>query len=129
VIELCVVLRIRDRMLNATFNNISVLLVEETGVAQWKPPTCRMSLINCTTQCCIEYTSPLSGFDLTTLVVIGTDCTGSCKSNFRMITTTTTPLSYYVGWQIKWCVRSVIEKKYYIYFFSITLRTNGWHLW
>jgi hypothetical protein len=28
-----------------------------------------------------------------TLVVIGTDCTGSCKSNYLTITTTTVPLS------------------------------------
>jgi hypothetical protein len=28
-------------------------------------------------------------FELTTLVVIGTDCTGSCKSNYQMITTMT----------------------------------------
>ena len=38
--------------------------------------------------CCIEYTSPWTGFELTTLVVIGTDCTGSCKSNYHTITTT-----------------------------------------
>jgi hypothetical protein len=29
------------------------------------------------------------GFELATLVVIGTDCTGSCKSNHHTITTTT----------------------------------------
>jgi hypothetical protein len=38
-----------------------------------------------------EYTSPWTGFRLTTLVVMGTDCTGSCKSNYHTITTTTTP--------------------------------------
>jgi hypothetical protein len=27
-----------------------------------------------------------AGFKLTTLVVIGTDCTGNCKSNYHMIT-------------------------------------------
>ena len=32
------------------------------------------------------------GFELTTLVVIGTDCTGSCISNYHMITTTSVPL-------------------------------------
>jgi hypothetical protein len=32
-----------------------------------------------------------SGFELTTLVVIGTDGTGSCKSNYHTITTTTAP--------------------------------------
>ena len=31
------------------------------------------------------------GFKLTTLVVIGTDCTGSCKSNNHTITTMTVP--------------------------------------
>ena len=30
-------------------------------------------------------------FKLTTWVVIGTDCTGSCKSNYHTFTTTTTP--------------------------------------
>ena len=32
------------------------------------------------------------GFELTSLVVIGTDCIGSCKSNYHTITTTPTPL-------------------------------------
>jgi hypothetical protein len=30
-----------------------------------------------------------AGFELTALVVIDTDCTGSCKSNYHTITTTT----------------------------------------
>jgi hypothetical protein len=33
------------------------------------------------------YTSPWSRFQLTTLVVICTDCIGSCKSNYHTITT------------------------------------------
>jgi hypothetical protein len=40
------------------------------------------------TLCCIEYTSPWTGFKLITLVVIGSDCTGSWKSNYHTITTT-----------------------------------------
>ena len=36
------------------------------------------------------YTSLLARFELTTLVVIGTDCISSCKSNDHTITTTTT---------------------------------------
>ena len=55
-----------------------------------KPPTCRKSLANFIT-CYIEYTSPWTGFELTTLMMIGTDCTCSCKSNYHTITTTTTP--------------------------------------
>jgi len=54
-----------------------------------KPPSCCKSLTYFITLCCIEYTSPWTGFELTTLVVIGTDCTGSCRSNFHTITTTT----------------------------------------
>ena len=35
------------------------------------------------------------GFELTTLVVIGTDCIGSCDSNYHTITTTTAPKMVY----------------------------------
>ena len=37
-----------------------------------------------------------AGFELTTLVVIGTDCISSCKFNYHTITTTTAPLKMYV---------------------------------
>jgi len=37
------------------------------------------------------YISPWTGFEITTLVVIGTDCTGSCKSNIHTIMTTVAP--------------------------------------
>jgi hypothetical protein len=37
------------------------------------------------------YTSPWSRFELTTSVVIGTDCIGSCKSNYHMITAMMAP--------------------------------------
>ena len=37
------------------------------------------------------YTSPWSRFELTTTVVIGSDCIGSCKSNNHTITATTAP--------------------------------------
>ena len=46
---------------------------------QRKPLTCRKSRINIIAQCCIEYTSPWVGFELTALVIIGTDCIGSCN--------------------------------------------------
>jgi hypothetical protein len=64
-------------VLNATFKNISailwrsVLLAEETGVPRENYRT---------------------GFELTTLVVINTHCTGSCKSNYHTLTTMTAPL-------------------------------------
>jgi hypothetical protein len=39
----------------------------------------------------IQYTSPWSRFELKIPVVIGTDCIGSCKSNYHTITATTAP--------------------------------------
>jgi hypothetical protein len=44
----------------------------------------------------ILHTSPRSRFELTTSVVIGTDCIGSCKSNYHTTTATMAPLIYYV---------------------------------
>jgi hypothetical protein len=57
-----------------------------------KQPTCRKSLTNLSHNVvwtCIQYTSSWMGLELTTLVVIGTDCIGSCNSNYHMIMTTT----------------------------------------
>ena len=52
------------------------------------------------------YTSPWSRFELTTSVVIGTGCIGSCKSNYHTMMATTVPISgivlkvgqYYSSW-------------------------------
>jgi hypothetical protein len=69
-------------MFNATFNNISViswrsvLLVEEVA-RHWQTLSHKLIML---------YTSPWSIFELTTSVVIGTDCIGNCKSNYHMIT-------------------------------------------
>ena len=77
-------------VVNTTFTNISVISVSFIGgINQRKLPTCRKSLTNFITLCSIEYTSPRTGFELTTLVVIGTDCIGRYKSNYHMIMTTT----------------------------------------
>ena len=46
-------------------------------------------------KCCIEYTSTWAGFKHTTLVVIDTDCMGSCKSNYHTITTTTSHFIFF----------------------------------
>jgi hypothetical protein len=47
------------------------------------------------TYSCIEWTLTRVGFELITLVVISTDCIGSCKSNYQTITTTTAHFSYF----------------------------------
>ena len=79
---------------NVTFNNISamlwrsVLLVEETeenhrpAVSHWQ--TLSHNIVSSTPR--------LRGLDLTTLVVIGTDCIGSYTSNYITITTMTAPV-------------------------------------
>ena len=85
-------------VLNTTFNNISViswrsvLLVEETRVPwvnHWPVTSHWQTLFHNV----VSSTVPKMGFEIKTLVVIGTDCTGSYKSNYRYqtITTTTAP--------------------------------------
>jgi hypothetical protein len=64
----------------ATFNNISVLLMEETRVPGGKNELSQVTDKLFHIMLHIEYISPWTWFELTTLVVIGTDCTGSCKS-------------------------------------------------
>ena len=75
-------------VLNATFNTItftswqSILLEEET--ADLSQVTDKLYHI-------MLFTSPWSRFELTMSKVIGTDCIGSCKTNYHTITTTTAP--------------------------------------
>ena len=52
-----------------------------------RPSTCLKSLINLITYCCIKYTLPSTGFKLITLVEIGIDCIGRCRSNYYRTTT------------------------------------------
>ena len=73
---------------SATFNNISalswrsVLLVGVPG--ETRIPAASHILL-------YRVHLAWAGFELSTLVVIFTDCIGSCKSNYHTITTTTIP--------------------------------------
>ena len=78
---------------NATFNNISViswrsvLLVRKQHTHR-KPPTFRKSLTNLLQ----NVLSSTPRHELTTLLMIDTDCTGSRKANYQMITTKMSPV-------------------------------------
>ena len=52
----------------------------------WKPLTCHWQTLSPNV---VSRTPPCTGFKLTTLVVIGNDCTTSCKLNYHAIRTTT----------------------------------------
>jgi hypothetical protein len=78
-------------VLNATFNNISVmswrsvlLMVETRGPGENHRPVVSHWQT-------LSHTSPWMGVEPTTPLAIGTDCIGSCKSNYHAITATTAP--------------------------------------
>ena len=90
-------------MFNTTFNNISViswrsvsLFVEETRVpwGNHRPAVSRWQTLSHI----MLYRVHLvwAGFKLTTLVVIGTDCIGSCKSNYHTIKTASLILKWWL---------------------------------
>ena len=79
---------------NLTFNNISVVSSQSFifgGPGEnHRPVADKLYHI-------MLYTSPWSRFELTTSMVIGTVCIGSCKSNYHTITAMTATLSLLYG--------------------------------
>ena len=73
----------------SNFNLRSVLLVGKTCIQEENHRHAARNWQTFITLCCIQYTSSWAGFEVTTLVVLGTDCTCSCQSNYQTITTTT----------------------------------------
>ena len=76
----------------------SVLLVEETGGPE---KTTDLSQVTDKVYYIMLYTSPRSRFELiTSVVIVDTDCIGSCKSNYHTIAATTASVLLF---QIKLC--------------------------
>jgi len=78
---------------NVTFNNILVIswqsiLLETGGTGEI---TTDLSQVTDKLYHLMMDTSPWSRFELTTSMVIGTNCIGSCKSNYHTITAMTAP--------------------------------------
>jgi hypothetical protein len=80
---------------NAIFNNISVISWRSvTSVEEIRVPAGnhRPAASHCQMLSYNAVLSTRARFELTTLMVIDTNCTGSCKTNYHTITTTTVPV-------------------------------------
>ena len=104
----CKMILVRAMVFNATFKQYFSYIGgqfywwRKSGYAE-KTVTCRKSdklyyiMLH-------QYTAPLAGFELTTLVVICTHCIGSCKSNYHIIMTMTTSvvwMTYLPGYRTR----------------------------
>jgi len=104
---------------NASSNNFSfiswrsVLLMEEIGVPRenHRPAASHWQTLSHNV---VWLEGAWARLELTTLVVIDTDCTGSCKSNHYTITTTTTPLISWCLTQLQQCFNYIVPRIYNI---------------
>ena len=110
-------------MFDVTFNNISViswrsvLLVEESGVPgkNYRPAASHWQTL---WHNIVSSIPRLSWIRLTTLVVIGTECICSCRSNYHTITTMMAPVTRVIG--LSWYIYSGLGKLDNVDSFSVS---------
>ena len=76
--------RVRVMVFDATFNNISVIMYTWHQFYWWRKLEYKEKTTDLS-QVTDKIITSLAGFELTMFVVMGTDCTGSCKSNYHTI--------------------------------------------
>ena len=80
---------------NATFNHISVISWQSVLLVEETEKTTDLSQVTDKLYHIMLCTSPWSRFELTTSVVMDTDCIGSCKFNYHTIIAMTAPKDFF----------------------------------